>query len=50
MTVEEIIEEYGDLICGAIVVGVIFTIIAVGFDGGMVFRFLKGALDACAGG
>ena len=50
MTLEEIIEEYGDLICGGIVMAVIFTIIAAGIDGGMVSRFLAGALDACAGG
>ena len=51
MTLEEIIEEYGDLICGGIVVAVIFGIIAAGVsDGGMVSQFLSGVLDACAGG
>ncbi len=50
MTLEEIIEEYGDIILGAIIVGMVFGIIAAGFkDDGMVSQFLSGVLDACAG-
>ena len=51
MTLEEIIEEYGDIILGAIIVVMVFGTIVSGFkDDGMISRFLSGVLNACAGG
>lgn len=51
MTLEEIIKEYGEIVCGAIVIMAIFGIIITGIkDGGMISQFLLNVLDSCAGG